>query len=94
VTIQQIGMSIFPAEDEAFERYAAEHPAAGAGWERNRAPGIAVAGIHERVDDYCATAYVYCLEPQAVPRLDPGVALADVERLPFETPHPLEALIR
>jgi hypothetical protein len=94
VTIQQIGMSVFPAEDEAFARWAETHPAAGEGWQRNRAPGIAVAGIHERVDDYCATAYVYCTEAQPVPRLDPAVALADVGRLPFETAHPLEALLR
>jgi len=94
VTIQQIGMSIFPEEDEAFERHAAAHPAAGEGWQRRPAPGIAMAGLHERADDYCATAYVYCLEPQPVPRLDPAAAQADLGRLGCEPPHPLEALLR
>jgi hypothetical protein len=41
-------------------------------------------GIAERVDDYCATAYVYCREPQPVPRLDLAVALADIERREHE----------
>jgi len=94
VTIQQIGMTVFGAEDEAFERYAAAHPPAGGGWQRGRSPGIAVSGICERSDDYCATAYVYCLEPQPVPRLEPAQALADIARLPSEKPHPLEALLR
>jgi hypothetical protein len=87
-------MTVFGEAGEAFERYAAEHPAAGGGWQRGRAPGIAVSGICERSDDYCATAYVYCLAPQAVPRLDPAAALADIARLPSEKPHPLEAFIR
>ena len=55
-------------------------------------PGILAMGIAERVDDYCATAYVYCREPQPVPRLDLASALANIERLPYETPHPMEAL--
>ena len=55
-------------------------------------PGIFTMGIAERVDDYCATAYVYCSEPQPVPRLDLASALANIERLPYETPHPMEAL--
>jgi hypothetical protein len=50
-------------------------------------------GIAERVDDYCATAFTYCREPQPVPRLDLASALADISRLPFETPHPLEAAL-
>ena len=49
-------------------------------------------GIAERVDDYCATAYVYCLEPQPVPRLDVDAALADIERRDYEEPLPQEQL--
>ena len=45
---------------------------------------------HERVDDYCATAFVACHEPQPVPRLDLAAALADIGRLPHEQPLPLE----
>ena len=49
-------------------------------------------GIAERVDDYCATAYVYCREPQPVPRLDVDAALADIERRDYEQPLPQEQL--
>jgi len=43
-------------------------------------------GLAERVDDCCATADVYCVEPQPVPPCDPAVALADIARLGYETP--------
>ena len=49
-------------------------------------------GIAERVDDYCATAFVYCREPQPVPRLDPAIAIADVGRLGYEKASPFESL--
>ena len=51
-------------------------------------------GIAERIDDYCATAYVYCTEPQQVPRLNVAAALADIERKPYESPLPNEDLAR
>ncbi len=93
VTIQQIGYASFAAgQDAEFARYAQSHPAAGAGWERNPRPNILARGIAERVDDYCATAYVYCREPQPVPRLDLTAALADIARRPYEQPHPFEAM--
>lgn len=93
VTIQQIGYAFFRAgDDEAFARYAQTNPAAGQGWLRNPRPGILAQGIAERSDDYCATAYVYCREPQPVPRVDVAAALADIARRPYEKPHPLEAL--
>lgn len=92
VTIQQIGYAIFrEGEEAAFERYAASHPAAGRGWERDPRPGVIAQGIAERVDDYCATAYVYCQEPQAVPRLDVAAALADISRRDYERPGRLGA---
>lgn len=92
VTIQQIGFAIFGAGQEAeFERAERTMQVAGRGWTRNPAPGIVAQGIVERVDDYCATAYVYCREPQPVPRLDVAAALADIARRPYERPHPLEA---
>jgi hypothetical protein len=93
VTIQQIGFAFFTAgQEEAFERYARTNPAAGRGWARDPRPGMIAQGIAERVDDYCATAYVYCRDPQAVPRLDLPASLADIARRPYERPHPLEAL--
>jgi hypothetical protein len=49
-------------------------------------------GIAERVDDYCATAFVYCRDPQPVPRLDLDAARADIGRRPYETPDPTEAM--
>jgi hypothetical protein len=93
VTIQQIGFAVFTnGQEEAFARYVATNPAAGHGWERNPRPGILAYGIAERSDDYCATAYVYCRDPQPVPRLDVSAALADIGRRPHEKAHPLEAL--
>jgi hypothetical protein len=80
VTIQQIGYAIFRAgEDEAFATFGARHPAAGAGWAERTNPKVRAQGSCERVDDYCATAFVYCREPQPVPRLDLALALADIE---------------
>jgi hypothetical protein len=93
VTIQQIGMHLFPAgQESAFEDFAATHPAAGAGWAMHPRPGLHAMGICERVDDYCATAFTYCLHAQAVPRLDLAAALADIGRLPSEPALPLEGL--
>jgi hypothetical protein len=47
-------------------------------------------GIAERIDDYCAAAFVYCMEPQAVPRLDIAAALADIARKEWEEPSVME----
>jgi len=44
-----------------------------------------VMGIAERSDDYCAAAFVYCREPQAVPRLSISAATADIALRPYET---------
>jgi len=94
VEIQQIGFALFgDGQAEAFERYARTNPAAGTGWTHRPAPGVLAYGIAERVDDYCATAFTYCREPQPVPRLDVASALADIARRPFEAPHPLEAAL-
>ncbi len=41
-------------------------------------------GIAERVDDYCAAAFLYCREPQPVPRLDIKSAIADIGLRPHE----------
>jgi hypothetical protein len=93
VTIQQIGAMFFRAgEEEALERYARTNPPAGAGWVRDVGPGLLAWGLAERVDDYCATAFVYCREPQPVPRLDVAVALADIGRRDYEPVSPHERL--
>jgi hypothetical protein len=40
--------------------------------------------IAERVDDYSAAAFLYCREPQAVPRLDVTAAVADIALREYE----------
>ena len=85
VTVQQIG-SIFVTEEdkESFEGIAARNTVAGAGWLMNIGPGIHAFGIAERIDDYCATAFVYCKNPQQVPKLDLSLVIKDIERLSYE----------
>ncbi len=91
VTIQQIGFATFrEGQEEAFAAYDGTNPAAGAGWNMRPRPGLLAQGIAERVDDYCAAAFLYCREPQPVPRLDLAAALAGIERRPYEEPTPME----
>ena len=93
VTIQQIGFVLFgEAQSEQFERYRETNPAAGRGWFERPSPGVRAFAIAERRDDYCATAFVYCKEPQPVPRLDLKAALADLGRRPYEKAHPMETV--
>jgi len=93
VTIQQIGYDVFPPGDEArLAKLEAEGRPAGRGLARPKRMPILAHGIVERVDDYCATAYLMCKEAQPVPRLDLAAALADIGRKPYETAHPMEAL--
>ena len=56
-------------------------------------PAVAVHGLSERVDDYCATAYVYCRDAQPVPRLDLASATADIERRPYEAKSQTEQML-
>jgi hypothetical protein len=93
VTIQQIGMHLFldGAQDE-MDAYLATNPPAGAGWARHPRPGVLGMGICERVDDYCAAAFVYCRDAQPVPPVDVDAAVADVGRRDHERASPLEAL--
>jgi hypothetical protein len=91
VTIQQIGAMIFAAGDDDGRRtYEEDHPVAGEGPTRI---GATTFGIFERVDDYCATAFVYAIEPQPVPRIDVATAVADIGRADFEPVNPMEAFI-
>ncbi len=85
VTIQQIGATFFaPGEEEQLAAYERTNPVAGEGWRTDGPPGLLAWGICERVDDYCATSYVYCREPQSVPAVDVAAATADVGRLDYE----------
>ena len=93
VTIQQIGaMAFLKGQEAQLAEYEKTNPVAGEGWLRNIHPALLAWGIAERVDDYCATAFVYCMEPQPVPRLDIAAALADIERKDYEKPLPNEFL--
>ena len=49
--------------------------------------------IAERIDDYCATAYVYCRDAQPVPRLDVAAVTADISRFPHEQPTQTEQML-
>jgi hypothetical protein len=94
VTIQQIGAAFFAkGSEQEFDEYARTHPAAGTGWNRDLGAGVVAWGIAERVDDYCATAFVYCERAQPVSRVDVAAALADIERRPYEQPLPMERLV-
>jgi Protein of unknown function (DUF2961) len=94
VTIQQIGMAFFGSGQEAeMEAYERTNPVAGAGWVRPSGRGMPAWGICERVDDYCATSFVYSRRPQAVTRLDVAAAVADIGRRPYEQPLPMEAMM-
>jgi D-arabinan exo alpha-(1,3)/(1,5)-arabinofuranosidase (non-reducing end) len=88
VTIQQIGAAYLTPD--TFDAFEAGHPVAGRGWFTR---GTGAFGIHERIDDYCATSFVYCRVPQAVPRLDLGAALADIGRKDYEEPLPMERFL-
>ena len=94
VTIQQIGVATFlEGQEEEFARYSVTNPAAGSGWSMAPAPGVIARGIAERVDDFCAAAFVYCLQPQPVPRVDTAAATADIARRDYEKPSPFERML-
>ena len=91
VTIQQIGAMVFTeADDDVRRAYEADHPVAGEGWMQM---GPTTIGIVERVDDYCATAFVYTIEPQAVPRVEVAHAVADLARAEWEPVDPMEQFL-
>ena len=93
VTIQQIGAMFFlNGQEQQLAEYEKSHPVAGEGWVRDVGPALHAWGIAERVDDYCAAAFVYCREPQPVARLDCDLAVADIERKDYEQAVPQEAL--
>lgn len=93
VTIQQIGAKFFAAgQEDELTAYEKTNPVAGEGWLRGLHEGVLAWGIAERVDDYCATAYLYCTDPQPVPRVDVAAAVADIARLDYEEANPFELL--
>ena len=94
VTIQQIGMHLFPTGHEAErDAYVATNPLAGNGWFEPAPPGLCGVGLFERVDDYSAAAFVYCRDVQPVPRVDVAAATADLDRRPYEPVDPIEGTL-
>jgi hypothetical protein len=94
VTIQQIGAAWFVKGQEAeADAYFARQPPAGRGVLRNMLPGVAAFAICERVDDYCATAFVYCRDVQAVPPVGVAAAAADLDRRSYESANVMESLL-
>jgi len=84
-TIQQIGfVNIPPGQEHRLQNYVA----AGTGWRIGlpefKGETYAV-GLAERRDDYCATAFVYCSRPQAVPRLNVKSAITDIASYDYES---------
>jgi hypothetical protein len=99
VTIQQLGAMMVPkGEDELFERIKATHQVAGEGWITPEMIGmkdspVLAFGVCERQDDFCATAFVYCRDPQPVPRLDLAAACTDIGRRSYESAGEIESML-
>ena len=94
VTIQQIGAAMIPpGGDQLRAAIDASGVVAGNGWRRLGSGAVEWFALCERVDDYCATAFVMCREVQPVPRVDVDVAIADVARFSYETPSPFERVL-
>jgi Protein of unknown function (DUF2961) len=84
VTLQQIGSAMFrDGEEHALEHFKAEVTPAGDGWiEGVLGGGVKAFTLYERSDDWCATGFAYCAEPQPVPPLDVAAATADLGGVP------------
>jgi len=94
VTIQQIGaVFILPGEESKRAAIDARHPVAGTGWRRSQGAFTADWAIAERRDDYCAAAFVYCREPQAVRRYPAIEATEAIGRLSYEAPSAAEGAL-
>jgi D-arabinan exo alpha-(1,3)/(1,5)-arabinofuranosidase (non-reducing end) len=92
VTIQQIGSDIVaPGDGATRERLQSTRTITPAGW--HELPGGYAVALSERSDDYCASSFVYRLEPRGVMPLDVGAATADVARLPHEQPFAAEGVL-
>jgi hypothetical protein len=84
VTLQQIGSAAFREEDDdGLAQFKAAVTPAGDGWiEGVLGGGVKAFTLYERSDDWCATGFAYCAEPQAVARLDVAAATADITGVP------------
>src|SRR3546814_11746902 len=84
VSIQQLGMAIFNADEaEARARYQEEHSAAGSGWSTVAGTSFSVV---ERRDAYCATAFAYGSQRQAAPSSNLATARVVLGTIPRYVP--------
>jgi hypothetical protein len=89
VTVQQIGAIHIPGNDDLLRaRIEQAHPMAGSGWVGEGSPMLW--GIAERIDDYCAAAFVYCRDVQAVRSYSSADAVTEIERRDYEQPSDFE----
>jgi hypothetical protein len=80
VTLQQIGSAGFAADQQAaLSQFRAGIETAGTGWIEGRFGAFT---LYERSDDWCATGFAYCRDPQPVRRVDSTVATADLGGIP------------
>ena len=80
--MKQIGSASFRAhegEAHALARFKEQATTAGDGW--IEANGFAFT-LYERSDDWCATGFAYCADPQPVPRVDVAAAIVDLAGIP------------
>jgi hypothetical protein len=79
ISIQQIGTTSFGAGQEAlYDEFRRTRLPAGHGWLEGIDKDLIALGLYERADDYCSTAFVYCEQPQAVPRFELASAVQDI----------------
>ncbi|MCB1000336.1 MAG: DUF2961 domain-containing protein [Acidimicrobiales bacterium] len=91
VTIQQIGAVMVPPGDEHLrDEVDAAGVVAGTGWTHVGGSTVEWFAIAERVDDYCATAFVALEQVQGVVPVDVAAAVADVGRADYERPSAFE----
>jgi hypothetical protein len=94
VTIQQIGFdSIAAGEEHKADELKKSGKIAGRGLSLSPNPSLYATGIFERVDDYCATAFVYLKKPQSVSPLNLDTVISEIERLPYEKADSFEIML-
>jgi Protein of unknown function (DUF2961) len=80
VTLQQIGSAVFGrGEEQGLARFREDVTTAGDGWIEG---GFGAFTLYERSDDWCATGFAYCRDPQPVVRVDAAIATADLDGIP------------
>jgi hypothetical protein len=82
-----------PGRDDLRAAIDASDVLAGHCWTRLGDGPVEWLALCERVDDYCATAYVMCRDVKPVPPVDVDTPIADVARFPYESPSSYEHVL-